>query len=384
MNPTLAVWRKELLDFLRDRRTVISMLLLPMVVMPMIQIGMLHFFDASRKEAEAKTYPIALQGAGQIDGLEQTLASSGFKPFLTADARKAIDDKRAEAGVIAQGAVVKIVGDYSKNDIMVVRSRIRVALDALRDVKISVALEKAGLSKAVLSPFKIENVNLASTRRMGGKAMGVLLGLMLVVFMFSGGMHPAMDMTAGEKERRTMELLLTSAATRTQIVAGKLLATMTLIVATAALSVVSLGATMRYMLKVPRGGATGLAQVQIDAPAAAMMLMAIIPMALFTSGLMVLTGTRARTGREAASYLTPLMFAGMMLSMLNLLPGLNLGWKLWIIPVANFGGLLERIIGGDWTWPGFLVTMAANGTYAALAFAAAVRYFKDETVLFRT
>ena len=382
MNPTFAVWRKELIDFLRDRRTVVSMLIMPLLIMPAIQIGMVRFFEASRKEAETKTYAIAMQGAGQVAGLEQAIAASGFKLLITPDARKAIDGKQAEAAIVVEGAMVKILGDYSKNEIVVVRSRIRTALDALRESKVRVTLEKAGLSAAALTPFKVENVNLVSTRRMGGKAMGVVLAIMLVVFMFSGGMHPAMDMTAGEKERRTMEVLLTSAASRTQIVAGKLLATMTLIAANAALSVVSFGVTMKS-IPAP-GGAAGVAQVQIDASAAAMMLLAIVPMALFTAGLMVLTGTHARSGREAASYLTPLMLAGMLLSMMNVLPGLNLGWKLWIIPVANFAGLVERIIGGDWTWLGFAVTMAANGVYAALAFAAAVRFFKDETVLFRT
>ena len=176
MNPTFAVWRKELIDFLRDRRTVVSMLIMPLLIMPAIQIGMVRFFEASRKEAETKTYAIAMQGAGQVAGLEQAIAASGFKLLITPDARKAIDGKQAEAAIVVEGAMVKILGDYSKNEIVVVRSRIRTALDALRESKVRVTLEKAGLSAAALTPFKVENVNLVSTRRMGGKAMGVEIG----------------------------------------------------------------------------------------------------------------------------------------------------------------------------------------------------------------
>ena len=96
---------------------------------------------------------------------------------------------------------------------------------------------------------------------------------------------------------------------------------MTQIAATPVLSVASMAAAMKYMLSFQKDRTGDIAQLQIDAQAVLSMLFAMLPMALFTAGLMVAAATRARGSREAVSYLAPLLFGGMMLSMLNILPG---------------------------------------------------------------
>ena len=124
--------------------------------------------------------------------------------------------------------------------------------------------------------------------------------------------------------------------------------------------------------------------VAIEPATFLLILVAVIPMAIFSAALTLAIATPARSSREAASYLTPLVFAGMFLGMITILPGITLGWRGPLIPVANFCLLLKDLLSGDWSWRVYAITMGANVAYAAIAFALAVRIFKSEEVLFRT
>src|SRR5206468_3152582 len=126
--------------------------------------------------------------------------------------RQAVEAKSHEIGVEADAVTVKIYADSSQADLMIARTRTREVLEKLRDKRVKENLAKAGVTAEILNPFRVENVNVAPPRRMGAAIISSIFGLILVVFMISGGMYPAMDMTSGEKERRTMEMLLSSAA----------------------------------------------------------------------------------------------------------------------------------------------------------------------------
>ena len=379
---TLAIYRKEMTDFLRDRRTILSMILLPVFIMPVVMIGMNRFVDRQQREARAKRYSIAFHDPVQFPGLREAFELAGFDLKESADPRKAVESKASEIGIEAEAAKVRIFSDSSQPELLIARSRVSRVLDSLRDKRIESELKKAGLPPGILSPFRIENVNVAPPRRMSAAILSNIFGFILVIFMISGGMYPAMDMTSGEKERRTMELLLSSAASREDIVMGKLLAVTTLTFFNACLSVMSMGGTF-YFVKTS-SGPNPMGGVVIEPITFILILVAVIPMAIFTAALTLAIATPARSSREAASYLTPLIFAGMFLGMITILPGITLGWRGPLIPVANFCLLMKDLLSGDWSWRTYAITMCANVAYSAIAFALAVRIFKSEEVLFRT
>jgi sodium transport system permease protein len=379
---TLAIYRKEMTDFLRDRRTIVSMILLPIFIMPVVMIGMNRYVDRQRREARAKRYSIAFRDPVQFPGLREAFEQAGFDLKESADPRQAVESKASEIGIEAEAGKVKIFSDSSQPELMIARSRVSQVLDTLRNKRVKEELERAGVPPEILSPFRVENVNVAPPRRMSAAILSNIFGFILVIFMISGGMYPAMDMTSGEKERRTMEMLLSSAASREDIVMGKLLAVTTLTFFNACLSVMSMGGTF-YFMKISRGPDL-MGGIVIEPITFVLILVAVIPMAIFTASLTLAIATPARSSREAASYLTPLVFAGMFLGMITILPGISLGWRGPLIPFANFCLLLKDLLSGDWSWKGYAITMCANVIYAAFAFAVAVRIFKSEEVLFRT
>jgi len=378
----LAIYRKEILDFSRDRRTIVSMILLPMLIMPVVMIGMNRFVDRQQTEARAKRYAIAFHDPATFPGLRAAFEKAGFDLKETTDPRQAVESKTYDLGIESTATSVRLYSDLSQADLSIARGRARETLDALRALIVNQRLAKAGLPLDTLTPFKVENVNVAPPRRMGAALIASIFGLILVVFMISGGMYPAMDMTSGEKERHTMEMLLSSAATREEIVLGKLLAVSTLTFLNACLSVMSMGATF-YFTKTSSGsnllGTTG-----VEPSTFLLIVVAVIPMAIFSAAITLAVAAPARSSREAASYLTPLVFAGMFGGMITVLPGITLGWRGPFIPIANFCLLLKELLSGDWSWRSYAITMATNISYASIAFALAVRIFKREEVLFRS
>jgi sodium transport system permease protein len=189
-------------------------------------------------------------------------------------------------------------------------------------------------------------------------------------------------MTAGEKERRTLEILLASPAGRDEIVLGKILAATTAAFLTACLTIMSLVVSFRF------GPASGqmrdaFAGAQIEPGSVALILLAVLPTAVTAASLMIAISLFAKSFKEGQSYLTPLIMLVVFPAVLGMLPGTESGPLMSVIPVFNVSQLIKAIFLGEATLPGFLLTFVSNLGYAAIAFLAAVQIFKRESVLFR-
>lgn len=384
------IYLKEMLDLFRDRRTIISMIVAPLAVMPLLFWGMNYFFSRSEQRAQEQKFVIALKQDVSLEGLTNSLEQAGFQAQTSPDPRRAVESKEVTIGVAVatqdQTLAVRIYADQSRFEAEVASSRIERALDRLKDQRIKTELQREGVPERVLTPFVVENVNVAPPKKMAGLMLGNMLGYFIVILMLSGGMYPAIDMTAGEKERRTLEMLLSSPASREEIVLGKVLATITATVLTAVLTMVSFGASF-YIA--PRDSETdkllsGLGGIPLDAPTLLLMLVAILPMAVLAAALIIAIATLAKSFKEAQSYLTPLIIVAIFPAMVSFLPGVELNVALALMPVVNFSQLIKELLLGEWSWLGFALTLVANLVYAAVAFAAAVMIFKNERVLFRT
>jgi len=193
-------------------------------------------------------------------------------------------------------------------------------------------------------------------------------------------------MTAGEKERRTLEIFLASPAGRHEIVLGKLLAATTAVFVTALLSITSLVVAFRYSDFGRQGRQMKelAAQMPLDAPTVGLVLLALAPMAVMAAALMIAIALLAKSFKEAQSYLTPLVMAVVFPLVAGMLPGVELTPALALVPLFNVCQLIKQIFQGEFTALVFAITMAANILYAGIAFFAAVRMFSSERVLFRT
>jgi sodium transport system permease protein len=366
------------------------MIVVPLAIMPILVLGMDYIFARSEKRAQAQRFRIALKEAVILEGLARSLEQAGFEVQASNDPRSSVENKELDIGVevtgLEQSVAVKIYADNSRFESEVARSRIERALDRLKDRRIKAELGRVGVSERVLTPFTVENVNVAPPKKMAGMMLGNFLGYFVVILMLSGGMYPAIDMTAGEKEHRTLEMLLSAPVSREEVVLGKVLATITATFVTAILTIVSFGAS--FYIGRQGGMKSGMfgemTELPLDAITLLLMAVSIVPMAVLAAALIIAVAILARSYKEAQSYLTPLIILAIFPAMVSFLPGIKLSVGVALIPVVNFSQLIKEVLLGEWSWLGFSVTLLANLIYAVFAFALAVRIFKNESVLFRT
>jgi sodium transport system permease protein len=384
------IYLKEILDLLRDRRTIISMLVFPMLLIPLIFLGLNYFLSRSINRAQDKQFNLALKQETGLEGMTTSLEQAGFKVRPSDNPRRAVENKETELGVDVSGErnspAVRIYVDQSQLETAVASGRIETVLNQLKEARVKNELQRAGVPERILTPFTVEKVNTAPPKKMSGMFIGAMIGYMFVMFMLMGAMYPAIDMTAGEKERRTMEMLLSSPAGRGEIVLGKILVAITASFMTSVLTIISFRVSSLFGMKATGSGRQlpFIMEIPLDAKTFALIFVSVIPMAILSATLMIAIATMAKSYKEAQSYLTPLLLVAIIPAMVSLLPGVKLNAGMALIPIVNFSQLIKELMLGDWSWTGFTLTLLSNLIYAAIAFTAAVRVFKNERILFRT
>jgi sodium transport system permease protein len=380
------IYFKEILDLVRDRRALLSIVIVPLVVWPAISTGVSFFFSRTAKRAQQQQFRLALKEDVSLAGVVDSLEQAGFSIQRSDDPRHDVENKVMDMGVEVSGPAanisISIYADLSQLEAQIASGRIERALDQLKTQRIKRDLERAGLDARILAPFSLEKVNTAPPQRMSGAIIGMLLGYMIVTSMIMGGMYPGIDMTAGEKERRTIEMLLSSPATREEIVLGKILAVITATLITSALSVISLGLSLNFAKAA--GASRLLSSISIERSTLLLIGVVIIPMAIMISAIIIAIATQAKSYKEAQTYLTPLIIVALFPAMVSFLPGIKLSAGLALIPIVNFSQLVKELILGDWTWTSYALTLISTIVYAVAAFWIAVRVFKNERILFRT
>jgi sodium transport system permease protein len=384
------IYFKELLDILRDRRTLISMVIVPIVVIPAILQLMTFMVKRvqTQADAEAKSLGVVVQTA--MPGVKEAVEKAGFTVVEKSDPRQAILDKQLAAAVqekAGPGGVpqLELIVDRSNPTSDSAASKIQVALNEVRDVRIKQELQKAGVPPTILTPFLVKRENIASERKMAGVVWGSMLGYMLLLLMFTGGMYPVIDMTAGEKERKTLEAFLASPATRQEIVLGKTLTAMTAILMTAMLTLGSLVFSLKRAQFGPNKEMQALmGTVPLDTTAIVQIALCLIPLAIFAASIMMAIAVFARSFKEGQSYLTPLAMLVVFPALMGGLPGVTLNPTMALVPIFNTSLAIRGVLLGDISLTNVMITVAANIVYAAIAMFIATKVFERESVLFRS
>lgn len=375
---------KELLDLLRDRRTLISLVVAPMLVGPGIMMGMNYYISKQEQQAKVERYKVGIREDVAIVGIKDALTQAGLEVIPVSQPRESVEQKSVTYGIEVTGSADKpqlfFYSDNSEMASSMARSRVDQALDALWRERVTTELTRRNVPVSVIQPFRRTSVNVAKPRKMTGAFVGRLVGFLLLIFLFNGAMYSAVDCTAGEKERKTLEILLASAAGRTEIVTAKVLTAMVTSFGTTVLSISSYAFAFS---RASRNGAPAFA-FPTDPLTIGLLILLILPVATMAASISVAAATPAKSTREAMSYLTPglfiIMFLGMMTFVIDKPPTALMS----LIPFANFSQTLREVLSGDWTPLRYFTTVGANLVYSALAIAIAVRSFRNEKVLFRS
>ncbi|GHF99679.1 ABC transporter [Deinococcus piscis] len=410
------VWRvaaRDLLSTLRDTRTLLGTVLIPLILIPALMLGMpllLGQFIGGQAQEKQKvgvigTLPPALQAELERGSSSQGMTLSGVELVpLEVDtpeaARQAVQAEEVDAVIRVTSPLPQQEGDapaavqvFAKLNSLAAQTgalgKVEAAIENYNQALAARRLEAAGLSEDDLSPVTLDPQDAATAQEASSGQLAFLIPLLMLNFILSGAMATALDSTAGEKERGTLESLLVSPVRRAEVVAGKLLATALSALVAALFSVLGfLGTGLIAGALLLRGGmqaelsqAFG-GQLTLGGGSFSGLLLSAVGAAVLISALLIALSIYARSYKEAQTYVTPL-------SLLIVVPALflqfNDGFSAAFYAVPLFGSMLSVMdaVTGTLKWPQLWLSLGANLLAALLLGALALRSFSREEVIFR-
>lgn len=402
----IVIYLKELKDILRDRRTLFSMILFPILLFPLIYLGMGAFMKSRMDDLKSRKSIVAWIEQEEASDLRTWVAANTDVEILpgvtdTTSALEMLRDKDIHTAVLVpddfNSTLIRVLeGDesaVSPNILLFVNetrqtsefagAKVMQAVREYRTNLVTEALFERGLRKEIIRPFDIDKRNIASSKEMGGHFVGVLLPYIVILMVLTGAMYPAIDLTAGEKERGTLETLLVAGVSRVDIVFGKFFTVLTAALVTAALSMGSLALTITIGLKLFKELGEVI-NIEIGPDIILILILVILPLAVIFSSLLMTISLFAKSYREAQSYISPLMILVIVPSMASMVPDIELSTRMAFIPVMNVSLILKEAFAGGVEFTYLFLVMGINFFYAAIGLFLVLRMFRKESVLFRS
>ncbi len=392
------VYKKEIQGAIRDRRTLISMVVVPLIFYPLLFLGIGYFSLMGQKNSETIPSTISIIGAKNSPELVEifekenniTVIQSennsnddmmGENIHLTIDIPEAIEiDYRGNNSVLASSIIMHF--DSTAQSSLVAKKRVTALIDTYRRNIIEERLNKIGLNNDFLEPFQEQWMDIAPQEKKIGFMLGSILPYLIIILIFIGAMNSAVDITAGEKERGTLATLLVSQLNRLEIVLGKYFSVMTISAISMFLGLI--GLSIAFLVPAYMLGEISIINVHFSFPLFLFFFLILAPLVGFASAILILIGIFARNTKEASTYTTPIYMGAIFLGMLSLSQGIELSRPLFFIPILNNSFVFKELLMGTVNWAHISATLISNIGIALLALLVAAKLFNKENVIFRS
>lgn len=394
------VWMKELVDTVRDKRTLYMMVLLPLILMPLITLAGPLLMQRQAEATQQALPPILLVGGEHASNLAERFVAAGIADAAHREALEYVEAERLVSD--REFAVVAFVthradSPHAPVELEVVVDSQRMASgDALRRIQLQLEAESAqivaerlaeqGLSTELLEPYRIVRVhNLTTEDDIGARILGMILPFFISMWAVMGGMYTAIDVGAGEKERGTLESLVMAPVSRAALVFGKLLAIATVSFLANLLVIASMVGTIFFLMPKVLGDGEMALSYQIEPLPFVLMLVLMVLFILMLSALLLSLSSFGKSFREGQTYTTALTFAVMIPGMyFAFVEEIHVATWVYAVPIFNVLLILKNLLEGNVVWLNLGVTFASLIVCAALATFAAHRLFLSERIMFRS
>jgi sodium transport system permease protein len=397
MTRVATIFKKELTDILRDKRTILTMIVIPLALIPLLLALVVKVAQRQHHSAQAEEIEIVFIGQEYAPRLYE-LITSDAQFNLTSGVAEADIESRIRDDLLAGAIVVppqfpdRVAADQrasvklyfrSSNALNAAARKMRGAIDSYDEEIVSERILRLDLDENLFDAIEVERVDVASAKEVFGKLAGGFLPYMFVLFMFLGAMYPGIDLGAGEKERGTLETLLSSPAHRLEIVLGKFLVITLAGFTSALLSMLGMYLGVRAIGEIPPK-AMELIWSILNIKVVAMIMVLLLPLAAFFGAAILAVSIYSRSFKEAQSSLTPLSMVVIIPVALGLLPGMELSLTTAMIPILNVSLATKDVIAGTINPLHLVVSFLSLSLLAAASMALAVMCFNREETLFRS
>jgi sodium transport system permease protein len=373
MNTLAIVFRKEMREILRDRRTLIALGLAALAT-PTVLIVI------SQVSTKTATQAYTVGYSGDIPtGLGTLLTATGLQLERVADPATAAK-QQVDLGVAFTPGAIEEWYDPTRQSAQIADTRLQAVLGQYNAAKAASALKQRGVDPGVLNPLPVTAHPLSSPVKAAGNAfLSFFLPYILITMVLTGGLSAALDASAGERERKTLESLLLTPTPRSRILLGKILAVSVISLVSA---IAAIGSMLLALTQIPLLGT----RITLSPLAAVVMVWLAILLAGSFSSVTLALGTLAKNFRQGQAYSTPLYFITVFpASIILFIPDFNPNLAYYLIPILNAVLVLrDAIIHNSVAWPALGITTASLVATGLICWFATLRLFTRETLLIRS
>ena len=390
-----AIFKKEMIDILRDKRTLFMGIILPLILYPVLMIIMTQIMTMSLGSMEAENINIAFEKRPSkelttiIDNY--TDENTGHINIVKTDNyKKDLENGNIDAyiGVKGENKIenYEIYINSSKENSSTVNNKLDDIFTTYKDNKVKNKIQESNLNvKETLDPVVYSTVDVAKNEEVAGLVLGQILPFILIMGVLLGAIYPAIDSMAGEKERGTLETLFTLPISNLELVMGKYMAVSLCAIVTAILNVTSILMTLVYILMT--GELTG--QLFSDSfniyNLIGPLFITIICICLFAmvvSAVSMCVCSLAKSFKDAQNYITPVMFLVLIPSYASMIPNINLDRTTSVIPVVNISLLIKSVLSNNINLGLIALVFISNFAFVILSVFLLSKMFNSEEILF--
>lgn len=391
------LYKKEIMDVIRDKKTILTMVVLPVILYPLLFLVIMQVMTMIMTSQQERTYYIAYDQvadeyrqvlndwiAGEEDGLD----------YIMKEVESSAPEKDLKDEVIDAYITTTVTGEqvtYEVHYLSAVTNSFTVS-DMLEEEIDSLAKKKAednakadGLDvNHVLYPVTAKLLDGSSNESSIGSILGSIIPFLMITSILMGSMYPAIDATAGEKERGTLETLLTLPIGNMELIMSKFLSVATISVVSVFINVLSMGGIAVYLYSTVRALSEGAGDFNLGSfvPAILISVVCVIAFALFMSALVMCVCAFAKSFKEANNYVTPLTLVVILTGYIGFIPNVELSTATALIPVANICLLMKALLVFKYDFALILMVLLSNVIYAFVSVWFLGRIYNSESILF--
>ena len=389
------IFKKELKETLRDKRTLIMMLVIPILIFPLILNVVVGVSSSFEESAENKTLKIGILGepddylAIKLNEIPNALGPKTLSPYhgdslkMKADLREEkldiifiYDSKFSEK--LDKMEPTKLICSFDKTNIGY-EQRAQKYVQYIEAEERLKRYQTLNIDEQQITPFEIAFENSASNQKMIGELVGGLLPYIFIAFGFMGCMYPAIDLFTGEKERGTIETLLTTPVSRWKFLIGKMLVIILSGLMASFFALLGLFLSINFMDIIPDPEIMNVVNQILSIGFVLKLFLLLLPLTVFFAGIMIPIAVYTKTFKEAQSIIAPLNIIVLLPAMAGLFPGIELNVQTALIPILNIVLTTKGLIGGTIDYSLLILSFSVMVVLAGIAVAVSFKQFGKET-----
>lgn len=392
------IFKKEILDIVRDRKSIFMMIVVPILLYPIIMVLLMGIMNSSINKMTSETITLGLSSAPNAEFVEIVDSENAIREkedtLGNIEIKTNIKDYKSE---LEKGEIDAYIDNSIKdNDYKVIINSASdesgIKSDAIFDVmnkykrKMSEReIEKHGLdSHQILEPIKYEKVDITNSAKKAGMLLGQVIPFILIIGVLFGSIYPAIDVMAGEKERGTLETLFSLPISNMELVIGKYMAVSASAILTSLLNIISMSCTLGYFMKAESIYNPSMMHINYSVLGGDVLItvVSVILFAQVVSALAMCVCSFAKTFKEAQNYITPLMLIIMVPAYISMIPNISLSRITATIPVVNISLLIKSVISLRANMKMVSLVLIVNLIFVLISLVLLSKIFNSEDILF--